>query len=76
MKKIFCGTVISLIGTVFSITLIVVATMYDIHTDSQGGLLGLLKGYHVDLPFAMSLIFVVVGLTICIWGAFEKKRTC
>lgn len=44
MKKIICGAVIALIGVIYSITLMVLATVYDVHSDGASGLWGLLQG--------------------------------
>ena len=74
MKKIFCGTVIALIGVIYSIALMVLATVNDVYSNGLSGLWGLLQGYGVELPFIISLGVVIVGILVCIWGVFEKKK--
>lgn len=74
MKKIFCGAVIAFIGTLYSITLIVMATINDVYVYSgETGLWGLLQGYEATLALILSLGVVVIGIAACIWGALEKK---
>ena len=74
MKKIFCGAVVALIGVIYSIALMVLATVNDVYSNGLYGLWGLLQGYDVELPFIISLGVVIVGILVCIWGVFEKKK--
>ncbi|MEZ3443928.1 MAG: hypothetical protein K1W30_02105 [Lachnospiraceae bacterium] len=74
MKKIICGAVLALIGVIYSITLMVLATVYDVHSDGASGLWGLLQGFNVELPLIISLGVVIVGIAICIWGVFDKEK--
>ena len=74
MKKIFCGAVVALIGVIYSIALMVLATVNDVYSNGLSGLWGLLQGYDVELPFIISLGVVMVGILVCIWGVFEKKK--
>ena len=55
MKKIFCGAVVALIGVIYSIALMVLATVNDLFSNGLSGLWGLLQGYDVELPFIISL---------------------
>ena len=46
MKKIFCGAVIALIGVIYSIALMVMATINNVYSgDAVPGLWGLIRGY-------------------------------
>ena len=74
MKKIFCGAVVALMGVTYSIALMVLATVNDVYSNGLSGLWGLLQGYDVELPFIISLGVVIVGILVCIWGVFEKKK--
>ena len=74
MKKIFCGAVVALICVIYSIALMVLATVNDVYSNGLSGLWGLLQGYDVELPFIISLGVVIVGILVCIWGVFEKKK--
>ena len=74
MKKIFCGAIIALIGVIYSIALMALATGYDVRRSGVSGLWGLLQGYNAELPLIISLGVVVVGIAVCIFGAFEKKK--
>ena len=65
---------IALIGVIYSITLMVLATVYDVHSDGASGLWGLLQGFNVELPLIISLGVVIVGIAICIWGVFDKEK--
>lgn len=58
MKKIICGAVIALIGVIYSITLMVLATVYDVHSDGASGLWGLLQ----DLMWNFRLSYLWVLL--------------
>ena len=74
MKKIFCGAIIALIGVIYSIAPMALATVYDVRSICVSGLWGLLQGYNAELPLIISLGVVVVGIAVCIFGAFEKKK--
>lgn len=74
MKKKFCGAIIALIGVIYSIALMALATVYDVRSSGVSGLWGLLQGYNAELPLIISLGVVVVGIAVCIFGAFEKKK--
>ena len=74
MKKIFCGAVIALIGVIYSIALMVLATVNNVYGNGVSGLRGLLQGYDAELPLIISLCVVVIGIAVCVWGVFEKKK--
>ena len=75
MKKIFCGAVIALIGAIYSIALMVMATINNVYRgDAAPGLWGLIQGYGAVLPLVLSLAVVAVGIAVCIWGMLEKKK--
>lgn len=74
MKKIFCGAVIALIGVIYSIALMALATVNATYMSGNYGLWGLLQGYGAVLPLIVSFIVVMAGIALCIWGAFEKKK--
>ena len=74
MKKIFCGAIIALIGVIYSIALMALATVYDVRSSDVSGLWGLLQGYNAEVPLIISLGVVAVGIAVCIWGAFERKK--
>lgn len=75
MKKIFCGAVIALIGVIYSIALMVMATINDVYSgDTAPGLWALIRGYGAVLPLVLSLAVVAVGIAVCIWGMLEKKK--
>ena len=75
MKKIFCGAIIALIGVIYSIALMALATVYDVRSSGVSGLWGLLQGYNAELPLIISLgVVAAVGIAVCIWRAFERKK--
>lgn len=74
MKKIFCGAVVALIGVIYSIALMVLATVNNVYGNGVSGLRGLLQGYDAELPLIISLCVVVIGIAVCVWGVFEKKK--
>lgn len=75
MKKIFCGAVIALIGVIYSIALMVMATINNVYSgDVTPGLWGLIRGYGAVRPLILSLAVVAVGIAVCIWGMVEKKK--
>ena len=48
MKKIFCGAVIALIGAIYSIALMVMATINNVYSgDVAPGLGALIRGYYL-----------------------------
>lgn len=74
-KKIFCGAVIALIGAIYSIALMVMATINGVYSGNAApGLWGLIQGYGAVLPLVLSLAVVAVGIAVCIWGMLEKKK--
>ena len=75
MKKIFCCAVIALIGVIYSIALMVMATINNVYSgDAVPGLWGLIRGYGAVRPLILSLVIVAVGIAVCIWGMLEKKK--
>lgn len=50
------------------------ATVYDVRSSGVSGLWGLLQGYNAEVPLIISLGVVAVGIAVCIWGAFERKK--
>ncbi len=72
MKKILCGAVIAFIGTLYSIAFIVMATINNVCANGDTGVWGLLQGYGAVLPLGLSLAAVLIGIAVCIYGAFEK----
>lgn len=50
------------------------STVYDVRSSGVSGLWGLLQGYNAELPLIISLGVVAVGIAVCIWGAFERKK--
>lgn len=74
MKKVLCGAVISFIGSLFSITLIVMATINNVYGNGESGMLGLLQGYDAMLPLSVALIVVLAGIVICLYGALTKNN--
>ena len=75
MKKIFCGAVIALIGVIYSIALMVMATINNVYSgDAVTGLWELIRGYGAVRPLILSLVIVAVGIAVCIWGMLEKKK--
>ena len=54
MKKIFCGAVIALIGVIYSIALMVMATINNVYSgDVAPGLWGLIRGYGAVRPLIL-----------------------
>ena len=74
MKKIYCGTAIALLGTIYSDRYNVMATINRVYRSGISGLWGLLLGYGVALPFVLSLAVVAVGFGLCVWGILEKEK--
>lgn len=50
------------------------ATVYDVRSSGVSGLWELLQGYNAEVPLIISLGVVAVGIAVCIWGAFERKK--
>lgn len=74
MKKIFCGAVIALVGVAYSIALIVMATINNVSYAGMPGIWGLVQGYDAELPLIISLCVVILGIAVCFWGVFEKRK--
>ena len=65
---------VALIGVIYSIALMVLATVNDVYSNGLSGLWGLLQGYDAELPLIISLCVVMIGIAVCVWGVFEKKK--
>lgn len=51
------------------------ATVYDVRSSGVSGLWGLLQGYNAEVPLIISLgVVAAVGIAVCIWRAFERKK--
>ena len=74
MKKIFCGAVIALIGVIYSIALMALATVNAVCMNGNYGLLGLLQGYDAVFPLIVSLFSLLSQGLLYVFGELLKRR--
>lgn len=74
MRKAFCGTLISLVGVIYSVVLIVMATLNDVSFEDDTGLWGLIQGYGASIPFCISVLAVIIGVLLCCVGCLHKSK--
>lgn len=72
MKKTIFGGLIALIGLVFSVSAFICAAINPCDYNGITGLLGSFLGTDMLIPFIISTIVMLVGLTICGNEAYRK----
>lgn len=73
MKRFLFGTYISIIGLLFSAFCFIYAAAHPCDYNGTSGLLGAFLGTDLLIPFTISLIVLIIGLTICCYEAYCKK---
>lgn len=68
------GAFISIIGTFFSVALMILATVNDVMMSGEFGIWGLLKGYGVMDFFVISIVTIFLGIAIFGIGIFLKHN--
>ena len=67
------GAFISMIGTFFSVVLMILATVNDVKINEEVGIWGLLKGYGAMDFFIISIAAIIIwGIGIC--AKYKKKN--
>ena len=68
------GVFISIIGTFFSVALMILATVNDVRMNGEVGIWGLLKGYGVMDFFVISIAAIILGIIILGIGIYLKQK--
>ena len=68
------GVFISIIGTFFSVALMILATVNDVRMNGEVGIWGLLKGYGVMDFFVISIVAIILGIIIFGIGIYLKQK--
>ena len=68
------GVFISIIGTFFSVALMILATVNDVRMNGEVGIWGLLKGYGVMGFFVISIAAIILGIIIFGIGIYLKQK--
>ena len=68
------GVLISIIGTFFSVALMILATVNDVRMNGEVGIWGLLKGYGVMDFFVISIAAIFLGIIIFGIGIYLKQK--
>ena len=68
------GVFISIIGTFFSVALMILATVNDVRMNGEVGIWGLLKGYGVMDFFVISIAAIILGIIIFGIGIYLKQK--
>ncbi|CVI72775.1 hypothetical protein NDGK_02708 [Clostridiales bacterium CHKCI001] len=72
MKKFICGIILCVIGFMFSFVCFI-RTIYNpfmVYNDSEG-LLASFLGNNTLLPFIISMLVLIAGVSICIYEAYK-----
>ena len=72
-EKMLFGTLVTIIGLVFSGFSFIYAALNPWNYNGIDGLLGSFLGTHMLLPFVLGMIILVIGLVLCYKAAYGKK---
>ena len=73
MKRIIFGTLITIIGLVFTAFTFIYAALNPWSYNGIDGLMGSFLGTQMLVPFIISLIVLVIGLAIVGFEAYRRK---
>lgn len=73
MKKIVFGTLIAIIGLVFSTFSFVYAAFNPWDYNGISGLMGSFLGTNMLIPFIISVVVMLIGLIIVWFEAYRRK---
>lgn len=73
-KKMTCGVLLTLIGFVFSAFCFFHAVLNPWTYNGINGLLGAFLGNETLVPFIISIIIMIAGLTICFVRAYKSEK--
>ncbi len=73
MKKFLFGSLITLVGLVYSTFCFIYAVINPWDYNGITGLMGSFLGTHTLKPFIISMCFLIIGLIICGYEAYRKK---
>ena len=73
MKKFVFGAFIMMLGLLFAAFSFIFAALNPWDYNGITGLFGSLLGTQMLIPFIVSLIIMVTGLTICWYEAYRRK---
>ena len=68
------GLALAVLGAVFAIALMALATLNDVTMDGYSGLIGLIAGYGAIKPMLISLIAALAGVVLLAAGAYLRER--
>ncbi len=68
------GLALAVLGAVFAIALMALATLNDVTMDGYSGLVGLIAGYGAIKPMLISLIAALAGVVLLAAGAYLRER--
>lgn len=74
MKKFIFGVLIVLIGLIFGAFCFIYAAINPWNYNGIEGIMGSLLGTHMLVPFIISIIIMLVGLSICYYEAYRKNE--
>ena len=74
MKKFIFGVMLVVIGFVFTAFCFIYAVMHPWDYNGISGLKGSLLGTNTLVPFNISLITMVIGLGVCFYEAYLRKK--
>ena len=68
------GLFISIVGLVFSVSIMVLATFNNVYLSGYRGILGLIQGYGAMTLFVISIVAIFIGIIIWGCGLYVRYR--
>ena len=73
-RPFWAGVALAVLGAVFAIAIMALATLNDVTLNGCVGLIGLIAGYGAVGPMIISLIAVLAGVILLAAGAYLRGR--
>ncbi len=74
MKRFIFGMMLVVIGFIFSAFCFIYAVMNPWNYNGITGLRGAFLGTYTGTPFIISIIILVIGILICFYEAYLRKK--
>ncbi len=71
MKKFICGIILCVIGLMFSLACFIRTIYKPFNYNGTEGLLASFLGNNTLIPFIISMIVLIIGVSICIYEAYK-----
>lgn len=71
LKKFICGIILCVIGFMFSFVCFIRTLYNPFYYNGREGLLASFLGNNTLLPFIISMLVLIAGVSICIYEAYK-----